>query len=346
MLCLIDGQASELTLSDLKKIKAIQNMYCIPKEACSIQAGVTEYPLPQSESTTTSASEMFVKLISNIPASPPDQPSQTCCEECSCNIDDCFISGSCCIEALEVLWHNNDSNVMMSCDYPQLRPYNTELIYPNNHPPALMFRECSRFSKADLVSVDKCEQSNKYNDIETKIPVTDNTTMFIYKNRFCAICNNITENSLHYWDVTLECSRGLLKPRTFASIVTEVLESESCNLNYYRPTSLGMTGPMYQCRDVISKCNVTGHWNTYDSFIEAACLAYSTIYNFKYRNVFCYLCNTNDLSGFSYCAETPSPHEFVDFLALLRFRPESKTFEPAMTCSKNQIFDPLKVNSY
>ncbi|XP_060564907.1 uncharacterized protein LOC132724110 [Ruditapes philippinarum] len=344
---LIVAMKRDLTLSDLSELKKIQNMFCEGQNTCLYHPAIPEFLLGQSDTTTMETSTDFASIWSNLPVIPPVRPGHECCEECSCDIDNCSTTGSCCIEAVEELWPIKETDVVMSCVYPQLRPYNyIELIYPNVDTLVLMYTECPRFNTVDLETVNKCEQSDNYQDIETKIPVTDNTTMIIYKNRFCALCHNVSVTTLHYWEVTLECLRRILKPRNIGSVITTVLETESCNLKYFRPQSLGITGPFYQCQDVISQCNVTGHWQTYNSVLEAACLAYSTIYNFKYRNVFCYLCNTKDTIGVNYCSRTPRPHVFVDFVALLKFQPELSPTTPGLesqlTCSQNQLYDPLK----
>ena len=328
-----------LNVLDLNIIKTIQDMYCIPENTCSNkEMNISGNYLPDNNKTTSFPASIHLPVI------PPVLPSPTCCGQCSCDIENCDVSDSCCIEAWESIWSYKELKIRMTCEYPQLRRYDIELS--NTGVPILMFRECPKTSK-NMEIVNKCDQSDNYHDIETKIPVTDNATMYMYKNRFCAFCHNVTESSLHYWNAHLECLRERLIPRNITSIVTEVLRTKSCNLLYSRPASLGKKAPFYQCREVISKCNVTGHWETYNPFIEAACLAYSTIYNFKYRNVFCYLCNTKDLFSFDYCTDISRPIIFVDFKALIRFQPEndlSSISSKQDTYSRNKIYDPLKVS--
>ncbi|KAH3755333.1 hypothetical protein DPMN_190024 [Dreissena polymorpha] len=36
---------------------------------------------------------------------------------------------------------------------------------------------------------------------------------------------------------------------------------------------------------------MTGKWRDYDRFTEMACLSYTSLYNDKYKNVHCFMCN-------------------------------------------------------
>ena len=67
----------------------------------------------------------------------------------------------------------------------------------------------------------------------------------------------------------------------------------------------GVNPPSYPCnyRDVytykLDHCNVTGLWSTYDPDIEWACEHLNLAYKWRYKNVFCYICNPSLVSTHS-----------------------------------------------
>ncbi|XP_060606745.1 uncharacterized protein LOC132759038 [Ruditapes philippinarum] len=268
-------------------------------------------------------------------------PNDKCCGQCSCDETTCDVSDSCCVETLGK--STLKTGTKMTCLYPQLKPFTDPVDYPDSEWHYKMFTTCPDVKEINIDLIDKCEHSDNYTDITTKVPVTDEKTLFIYKNQYCAYCHNASDKDLHHWDANVWCFKSILKLKGIRTAVTEIFAAESCNLVYKRPKFLT---PNYECKMVISTCNVTGLWEIYDPDIEAGCAAYSTIYNFRYRNVFCYLCNSNETRVPKICKDKLSPTVFVDFTAILKVRTETDTiseFRPAENCESNQIYDSVKV---
>ncbi|XP_046571825.1 uncharacterized protein LOC124279989 [Haliotis rubra] len=100
--------------------------------------------------------------------------------------------------------------------------------------------------------------------------------------------------------------------------------------------------------DLISECNVTGIWQEYNSDIEAACHAYTHVFRDYYRNVFCYICNENEIQlesipmggnrGGPIGGYVDAP--FVSFAAILQFEEESDVESSSgEECSKGEYDD-------
>lgn len=333
-----------ITHSDIPYLIYIQNSFCDLESCTNVSSGVHTVT-PSVQPPAWQGVPPFP--LDTLPVQPPDPEvrSKYCCQECSCDTSNCYITGTCCLETLARLPSIDAiSDVMMTCELPQLRPYKEHGMI-NVGKPIYMFRKCLKDIDIGLDSIHKCEQPDNYDDIYTNIPVTDATTGYIYQNRFCAYCHGVGDIQLIYWDVYIKCLYGLYQPQDTGSLIKEIFETESCNLLYYRPATLGITAPLYQCNIVISECNVTGLWRNYDPFIESACLSYSTIFDFEYRNVFCYICNTDDIRGPADCRDKYAPTVIVDFTALLIVQPDNTgaTTSTLEACSENQIYDTLKV---
>lgn len=338
-----------VTYSDIPYLIDIQNAFC-DLDSCTNSS--SDVHTQSTNTATPSGQTPYWQGLPPVPTdtlpvqSPdPEGRSKTCCEECSCDTSNCYITGTCCLETLKHLPSIDAlSDIMMTCALPQLRPYNEHgMVNVGN--PIYMFRKCLKDIDIGFDVVHKCEEPGNYDNIDTNIPVTDVTTGYIYQNRYCAYCHAVDDIHLSYWDVYIKCLYGSYQPQNTVVLIKEIRETETCNLLYYRPATLGIDAPLYQCKIVISECNVTGLWKKYDPFIESACLYYSTIFSFKYRNVFCYICNTDDVKGPADCRDTYRPIIIVDFTALLKIQPDTlMTNKPTLeACSQNQVYDPLMV---
>ena len=196
-----------------------------------------------------------------------------------------------------------------------------------------------------IILRDKRERPEQFTDVDTKIPVTDNITNDIYRNMYCALCNFVVEEKMVYWDASVECSKAVLLPSSMKKIVQEVDEIPECNIIYKHPK---MEGNLPECTYKITECNVTENLEVYDPVVEAACHAYTAVFDFKYNNIFCYLCNEPGFSAPGVCIKTPDHHVMISFTALLRFKPPPEDVtrpdvEDLNSCRKTQIYDPLKV---
>ena len=279
---------------------------------------------------------------SNLPVRPPLYLFG-CCRACSCEIPNCHIEGGCCLDALRYLPTIEDSraSIEMTCARPQLRPYQASMMA--NIPYSLMMiRRCRRIVDTSVRA--RCEHPELFSDIYSKIPVLDTTTLYSYQNRYCGACNSIDETNFVFWTPKIGCLNGIFKPKDLSTIATDIYETKDCNLMYERP--LNYTWLIIPtCKLVMTTCNETGLWRKYDPFIEAACLAYTMVYNFRYKNVFCYMCNTAD-EFVDDCMEIPDSRTFLTFAALLKLPDTTVTRETMWedTCDEFHIYDPVLVS--
>ncbi|XP_045208417.2 uncharacterized protein LOC123560245 [Mercenaria mercenaria] len=323
----------DLQPSHIPLLLEIQDLFCCSSESCLLTNSSTRSDLNPTLNPNSSDELLPTSLpISHapLPVKVAGNPDEKCCGSCEYIKNDCHITDSCCLEeALKIKTKDR-----MTCDFPQLRPF--DVAYPNVvEMQKLMFRECPKINNGNFDTINKCENSKWFDEYKSNLPVTDATTMYNYRNRYCAYCHNVTEDKLHYWDARLECLHGISKP---PQNISSILKTKSCNLKYFRPESLGSEGQLlHNCHVMISKCNVTGYWKHYDPLLEAACLAYTKVFNFKYRNVFCYLCNTNDAFSPTKCEETGKFGVAANYMALVK--PDDT---PEDGCSLNNIYDPVK----
>lgn len=286
-----------------------------------------------------------------IPAQPPDYgvlaappviPQPDCCGSCSCNISTCILEDSCCLDALEDLPTVQESlnTFTMTCDYPQLRPYRLGII--NAESPVRMITQCKYNATYSIQNM--CENADNYTEFYTKVPVADRTTNVTYRNKYCALCNGIAEDVLVFWTVRIDCDKEGFDGNDINTIVEDVYSTATCNLIYDVPPDSGLNVP--RCTKIlISTCNETGLWQTYDAEIEAACHAYTTIYRSDYKNVFCYMCNIHDLSGVNdWCPNLPQPFDFPSFSAYLVL-PSNDLEETKLStkCNEKELYDPISV---
>lgn len=278
-----------------------------------------------------------------IPVIPPDSLHDRCCKECSCDVSRCKTEGGCCLDTLEDLPAKEESMFILqkTCVYPQLRPFH-ELSMANALWTVWMVRGCS-YLKDDAI-VDRCEHPEKYDDLYTKIPVVDSINSVSYQNKFCALCNGALEENLIFWNLEIVCLNGLFNPQDLNSLEAEIKETKDCNLIYLKPDEPGLS--VSYCSPVISTCNETGLWKKFDPLIESACHAYMAIYDFRYKNVFCYMCNTADSQAPDFCEEDPGSGTMITFAALLKLPEPTYRLGTAMkdTCDEYHIYDPVLVS--
>ena len=157
--------------------------------------------------------------------------------------------------------------------------------------------------------VDNCENA-EYSEEKTLCGEGNHTTLGevvwvshkangkIFKNRFCALCNNIDESELIPWNIQTSCNAELFQ--TFDKMV-EVLMSDRCEIIVKVPEEIQHLVAIYEFHCVkigYSRCNETGKWRDYDDVIVDAC----EIFDWPFidwpvqvhKNVFCLACNVND----------------------------------------------------
>ncbi|KAL4224208.1 hypothetical protein ACF0H5_017661 [Mactra antiquata] len=207
-----------------------------------------------------------------------------------------------------------------------------------------MFQRCpSDYLNTSIVQACEILNNDKKSFI-TDTPVTDTFTSYTYRNRFCALCNNVSEDRIKEWAALLKCTTESFKPKNIDNIFEEILQTETCNIIYE-----GNGIEQYEaikCDNVIRTCNETGKWRVYNPLIEKACLAYTSVYDYIYKNVFCYMCNTNDIQGKSACYGEPGVRVDISFVALLHVTPDEvkdiAVPETTNKCQTGEMYDEYK----
>lgn len=272
---------------------------------------------------------------------PPIVAQPDCCGECSCNLDTCKVEGTCCLDTFDVLPTVEESSTrfQMTCQLPQLRPYNVKIANAFDY--MRMLRLCGNSSDSEVV--DKCEHPENYEDLYAHLPVLDTDSLFSYQNKHCAKCNNVPEQRLMFWKLSVQCLTDRYYETNITSIIEDVKMTVSCNLIYDPPDIIKLSPPI--CKEMSTTCNETGQWKRYDSAIEQACHAYTRVYKGYYKNIFCFLCNIADYSPLSrLCTSIPPPYDFPKFSALLVLPDEEEDVAMVTdTCGENQILDPFMV---
>ena len=188
-----------------------------------------------------------------------------------------------------------------------------------------------------------------FEELQAKIPVSDISTNYTYQNIYCATCNAVLNENIVYWGASIECKNRKLFPSSTGTVLEEVNAIRNCNI-VYKFTPNGML--MLNCTPKINECNVTGLWKQYDPLVEAACHAYTAIYDSKYKNVFCFLCNEASPAAMpSQCVHIDPGDISVPFCALLKFSwtSEANRAQDPVTpvenhCTQTQVYDPLNVS--
>ena len=261
------------------------------------------------------------------------------CERCSCK-PDCLETDSCCPETITDLWNIPKPEVQQRCIPFSYRDFDSEYRQ-------FMYADCpSSFetSNENIEIVEKCERRHESSYLGDILPVDDKTTGITYANEFCAKCHSIPKANLKYdWSATLKCNGSLFTPTSFDTILADVNQTD-CDIVLTPKRRRWQKS----CHKVISTCNETKEWKSYDPFIEQACLAYKSAYMKKFRNPFCAICNGYEVKRYrrfgTLCGIRPP--FLVSFSALLNFKPDYK--EVRVTgdgkCREDQIYDTIIVS--
>ncbi|CAG2243745.1 unnamed protein product [Mytilus edulis] len=266
----------------------------------------------------------------------------SCCFPCSCQKNGILNNEQC-----------PNADVMLSahrktCIYPQyLTQGRTKIISKHSY---YMISTCApNFYTVSIIQKCTADQRKLDSfDISLYIPVSINSSNLLFKNKYCAICNNHTTNEMIPWSANLTCIFKPFDTISFSrSIMKEIAQSDDCNILFQ---SWNMTSEPETCDwGRYTVCNQTGSWKVYDKFIEDACNSYTSVYRAKYRNIFCFLCNSNETlyMGCDYwdlydrIKEIPT----ATFASLISFREEDQR-NTYQDCSDNEIFDSYEVRQH
>ena len=185
--------------------------------------------------------------------------------------------------------------------------------------------------------------------------ISDTRTGHIYQNRHCAACHGIQE--YRAWRIGTTCEEVM----TMSTDNTEetIMSSDRCDVFNEPPSTEAARVESARCYiPDVYQCNVTGMWQTYDSKIERACMLTNWIYFDNpsdyffspsiYRNLFCYICNTNTdpLSVNQNClgdhaARSVNVGSFVAFIDFAMGGQSARAIESK--CQMNEVLDTYTV---
>ena len=200
-------------------------------------------------------------------------------------------------------------------------------------------------TNGDLVQ--KCTgiSQERYEDF---VWVSDTATNKIYNNKFCAECNGVKEYK--DWYLTTDCPKVLEGDYSFTD--TNIVPAR-CGLSVLPPRREDETTD--RCNlDVISECNQTGSWQTFNRELVEACLAFEQQYyevfftsSVTYRNVFCYLCNIasgTTIKNVCKVTDTIKRGAKPVFTTLFDYTFFKDPEEPdEYPCAINEVLDPFQV---
>ena len=264
-----------------------------------------------------------------------NRDSECFCERCYCE-PDCVDNDKCCPEVLEDFWTVPVPETRQECVSLSYREFQSAKYQ-------LMNAKCPvTYRRADIVR--KCEERNDALVVDYIIPVDDKTTDITYANKYCAECHTVPEENLNYWSAFIQCHNSTFMPRSYKTVLKEVITTDDCDIVFrhikYRHDK--------KCRKVISTCNETGLWETYDNFTDQACRLYQAPYLKKFRNPFCAICNGFKVERHKRDADNCAIviPAWPSFSALLNFQPAQieEQEDPQGKCSNDQLHDPVSVS--
>lgn len=286
----------------------------------------------------------FTPLCHHGPMSslPPHNNNRApCCSHCSCH--DCTSAGSCCPDLhMDVIEQSE-----FRCVIPQLKKLvlNKLGIYS-----IMMVSGChSDFQNDDYKR--RCYESldiDIRSDLSIMAPVESILTGKLFKNKYCALCNNVDESDTEAWIPWLDCKFGTTLPSlTSESFVSFMSETNECDIVFKPPETSRAT--IESCPDgAITSCNETGLWEIYDHVIDRGCNSFLSWYNRTYRNVFCYICNANGRPDGDSCHPIDPPQHVPEFAPplfskLLDYADGGKIIPVDSECISGHIWDPYQV---
>ena len=217
---------------------------------------------------------------------------------CSCNLD-CHVINSCCAE-------KPYSYLPFTCTRLHLLSRNRAAGINLN-----IIAECP--PSATVSKRRKCTT-------DTFAPVLSHTTKLLYRNIHCGACYEANTNDLEPLEMSLACAAN-----TSASVgLRERITDDMCTVWYNMPHKQGLTVTHSYCQmnpnALVSECNKTGLWKTYDRDIEWGCkhldMQYMQ-YKLQFKNVFCYICNPSlsSLTDVTVFDHTDCDPEYNGFIA-------------------------------
>ncbi|XP_045156460.2 uncharacterized protein LOC123522974 [Mercenaria mercenaria] len=272
--------------------------------------------------------------------------THACCHSCNCDVS---CGTACCPDKPERFLNETEILKLKSapeqCVYAQLRPFSSNKL---NGVPFNMIGNCPVDYTNEYINGKCSREYHEFNfgqeDTQTLMPLSSNTMNITFKNYYCAICHNVVNTNLQFWNTEIVCAN---KKKLLLSNISEILlklsEEPWCQV-IFEPSFTTQRYDVKRCSGVIDRCNVTGSWYQYDYALETACMSYTSEYK-GFKNIHCFLCNGNTLKDEDGICEPNSKHQIdISFLALLDFYDlDGSSLQSKVTkCSSGSKYDPLK----
>lgn len=268
------------------------------------------------------------------------------CHPCTCG-DTCYLRADCCIDKL--LREVSERLVLDTTplDDPIMGCHSTYITEYELATHAFMADRClAGFHGTEVVN--KC-MTTTANETDSQWPVWSPASDTTYRNADCALCNDEDVNQIVKWDLKIECDRGVHMSDTSSEdvIIEEAREAPSCHVSFVPPQGCAPSACRPSRGSYIDTCNATGRRFSHDEALWKACEVFHgkmTLDGNTYKNVFCAMCNDEEVEALGQCAdEWPFPF----FLVLNVTRFQRAALEPAdgrCTCPHDEIYDRYEVS--
>ncbi|KAL3873074.1 hypothetical protein ACJMK2_036233 [Sinanodonta woodiana] len=262
--------------------------------------------------------------------------TQCSCAKCSC-ADDCHRYDRCCPDLLARLpikeeWEER----IYQCRKAQIKDSNKSPIYWKRY---WMVSKCPKaFNDTYLINIFK--ETLNSTSLKLNIPITDIKTKLTYQNRYYAICHKVEKENWRAWQSEVRCLSTSHRLSTM-SIIQDIRNSKDCDVVFKPPLDVEED----ECEDVVSDCNITGLWARHDPVVEAACHAFTSVFNMLYRNIFCSICNGAPDVRVG-CEEKTTFFRPIAFSALLDLdivSEENPHVSDTGHCAANEIYDQVNM---
>ena len=281
--------------------------------------------------------------------------NRPCCTDCNCN-GDC----SCCSDKTSD--SGSPSKRVCKSTMVKKRGSNKDKYFYDGFIDGINSYFITDRCPTDEQNIDvreKCLSIDK-TTLDDYIWVSDTTTGKIFQNHHCAKCHGTKD--WKSWNIRTQCSP--LSDASFVNI-TATLYSENCNIINEAPEELAAKIANDRCfNPTISFCNQTGYWNIYHDFVYTGCnfntaphLPNEEMAVDVFENMFCYICNTDDVSStemvclaalFNSSDMTSNPYiqrsKSITFSALIDYRGGSEDEKGSSECAFEQIYDKYMVS--
>ena len=268
----------------------------------------------------------------------------TCCSRCQCDRM-CYERADCCPD----MYQNISKNVQT---YKSMRRYRCLPLRITQIPTwrsleksAWVIDTCTNRTNPGYIQ--RCENVQAHFNHETHVSVTNSDDRQIYRNIFCARCNNVEDEKIIGWDVRVSCSspgRKVISPPNF-----ENYAQEGCFLEMESPVEINET----------EKCATTGYLiSPYDSEeLDSLCSLYQSPFMYQHRNVHCAFAKRRESTPYT-CRKdihyVPIPFNgysfMLDFQTLRTWNTGRQTpdrgdvMATESNCSSENIFVPSQVS--